>query len=67
MSATIATVAGDPESARRYLDEAQSMAQGLDDFAATIELLLSQSIHAIFTEDVETVVALSLEGVSPEP
>ncbi len=64
MSATIATVAGDPESARRYLDEAQSMAQGLDDFAATIELLLSQSIHAIFTEDVETVEALSLEGVT---
>ncbi len=64
MSATIATVAGDPESARRYLDEAQSITQGLDDFGATIELLLSESIHAIFTEDVEAAVALSLEGVT---
>ena len=64
MSATIATVAGDPDAARRYLDEAQSMAQGLDDFAATIELLLSQSIHAIFMEDLETAEALSLEGVA---
>ena len=64
MSATIATVAGDPDSARRYLDEAQSMAQGLDDFAATIELLLAQSIHAILMEDLKTAEALSVEGVA---
>ncbi len=64
MSASTATVAGDPDAARRYLDEAEAMAPGLHDFAATIELLLSQSIHAIFTGDLETVEALSAEGVT---
>ena len=67
MSATTATVAGDPEAARRYLDEAEAMAPGLDDFPATIELLLSQSIHAIFTGDLEAVKALSARGRHPEP
>ncbi|MGA7987385.1 MAG: LuxR C-terminal-related transcriptional regulator [Candidatus Dormiibacterota bacterium] len=64
MSATIATVAGDADAARRSLDEAEAMAQGLDDFAPRIELLLSQSIYAIFTEDLEAAEALSLEGVT---
>jgi predicted ATPase/DNA-binding CsgD family transcriptional regulator len=64
MSATIATVAGDPEAAGRYLDEAEALAPGLDDFPATIELLLSRSIHAIFTGDLEAVRALSVVGVT---
>ena len=64
MSATTATVAGDPDAARRYLDEAEAMAPRLDDFAATIELLLARSIHAIFTGDLETVEALSVDGVT---
>jgi predicted ATPase/DNA-binding CsgD family transcriptional regulator len=64
MSATTATVAGDPEAARRYLDEAESMSTGMDDFPATIELLLSQSIHAIFVGGLETAKTLSLEGVT---
>jgi DNA-binding CsgD family transcriptional regulator len=64
MGATTATVAGDPEAAKRYLDEAEAIAPGLDDFPATIELLLSQSIHAIFTGDLETAEALSVEGVT---
>ena len=51
-------------AARRYLDEAEAIAPSLDDFPATIELLLSQSIHAIYTGDVETVTTLSLEGVT---
>ena len=40
------------------------MTSQLDDFPATIELLLSQSIHAIFTGELETTKALSLEGVT---
>ena len=64
MSATTATVAGDPEAARGFLDEAEAMAASLNDFPATIELLLSQSIHAIFTGDLATVEALSLNGVA---
>jgi DNA-binding CsgD family transcriptional regulator/tetratricopeptide (TPR) repeat protein len=64
MSASIATVAGDPQAARPYLDEAEAMASSLDDFPAAIELLLSQSIYAIFTGDLETVGALSVAGVT---
>ncbi len=63
MSATTATVAGDPEAARGFLDEAEAMAASLTDFPTTIELLLSQSIHAIFTGDLAAVEALSLHGV----
>ena len=64
MSATTATVAGDPEAARRFLDEAEAITPGLHDFPATIELLLSQSIHALFQEELEAANALSLEGVT---
>ena len=64
ISASTATVAGDPEAARRHLDEAQAVNSGLDAFPATIELLLSQSIHAIFQGDLETARALSVEGVT---
>jgi predicted ATPase/DNA-binding CsgD family transcriptional regulator len=64
IAASTATVAGDPEAAQRHLDEAEAMTSELDDFPATIELLLSQSIHAIFTDDLETVKALSVEGVT---
>jgi predicted ATPase/DNA-binding CsgD family transcriptional regulator len=64
MGASTSTVAGDPAAARRYLDEAEAIAPSLNDFPAMIELLLSQSIHAIYTGDVETVTALSIEGVT---
>ena len=68
MSASTATVAGDPDAARRYLDEAEAMAPGLDDFPATIELLLSKSIHAIFTgRSGDASQALSARGRHPEP
>jgi predicted ATPase/DNA-binding CsgD family transcriptional regulator len=64
MSATIAVVAGDPDAARRYLDESEATATGLKAFPASIELLLSKSIHAMFTGDLETVKTLSVEGVN---
>ena len=64
MSATIAAVAGDPDAARRYLDESEVTATGLKEFPASIELLLSKSIHAMFTGDLETVKTLSVEGIN---
>ena len=64
MSATTAAVAGDLEAAKRYLGEAEAITQGLDDFPATIELVLSQSVHAMFQGDLEAVRALSAEGVA---
>lgn len=64
MGASTSTVAGDFEAARRYLDEAERIAPDLNDFPARIELLLSQSILAIYQGDVEAATALSLEGVT---
>ena len=64
MGASTSTVAVDPDAARRYLDEAEAIAQTLDDYPATIELVLSQGIHAIYTGDVDTVTARALEGVT---
>jgi predicted ATPase/DNA-binding CsgD family transcriptional regulator len=63
MAATVENVAGEHEAARRYLDEAEAITPGLDDFPATIELVLSRAIHAIFEGDLETARAASLEGV----
>ncbi len=63
IAATNEDVAGDSEAARSYLDEAEAITADLNDFPATIELLLSRSVHAIFQRDFETVTAASLEGV----
>jgi len=63
MGATVENVDGQPDAARRYLSEAEAITRGLDDFPATIELLQSRAIHAIFEGDLATVKAASLEGV----
>jgi predicted ATPase/DNA-binding CsgD family transcriptional regulator len=63
IAATNEDVAGDPEAARVYLDEAERITPDLNDFPATIELLLSRSVHAIIQRDFATVTATSLEGV----
>jgi len=63
MAATAENVAGDPVAARRYLDEADAITPGLDDFPATIELVQSRANHAFFQGDLETARAASLEGV----
>ena len=63
IAATNEDLAGDPAAARIYLDEAEAIAPGLNDFPATIELLLSQGVHAIFQRDFATVTAASLEGI----
>ena len=63
LAATTESVAGDLESARRYLDEAEAMTEGLDDFPAAIELVQSRAIHALSRGDLETATAMSLEGL----
>src|SRR6202165_4764903 len=63
IAATVENMAGEHEAARRYLDEAEAITAGLDDFPATIELVQSRAIHAIFEGDLETVRAASLDGV----
>ncbi len=63
LAATIENVAGDTDAATRYLDEAEAMTPALHDFPATIELVLSRAIHAIFRGDLETAKAASLQGM----
>src|SRR2546426_2922904 len=63
MGATVENGDGQPDAARRSLSEAEAITRGLDDFPATIELLQSRAIHAIFEGDLATVKAASLEGV----
>ena len=63
MAATVESVAGDLEAARRYLEQAEEITPGLHDFPATIELLLSRAVLALVEGDLETARAVCLEGV----
>jgi predicted ATPase/DNA-binding CsgD family transcriptional regulator len=63
LAVTAESVAGDLEAARRYLDEAEAVTEGLHDFPATIELVQSRAVHAICRGDLETASAVSLEGL----
>src|SRR5712691_11600126 len=63
LAATTESVSGDLEVARRYLDEAEAMTEGLDDFPARIELVQSRAVHALSRGDLETASAVSLEGL----
>ena len=63
IAATVENLAGEHEAARRYLEEAEGITPDLDDFPATIELVESRAIQAIFEGDLETSRAASLEGV----
>src|SRR3989475_7098728 len=63
IAATVESVAGDLEAARRYLEQAEEITPGLRDFPATIELLLSRAVLALVEGDLETARAVCLEGV----
>jgi predicted ATPase/DNA-binding CsgD family transcriptional regulator len=63
LATTIENVAGDSEAAGRFLDEAEAMTADLHALPATIELMQSRAIHAIFTGDLETARAVSVEGI----
>jgi len=62
-AATDENLAGEHDVARRYLREAEAITPALNDFAATIQLVESRAIQAIFEGDLETSRAASLEGV----
>jgi predicted ATPase/DNA-binding CsgD family transcriptional regulator len=63
LAATVHNVAGDPDAAKRFLDEAETMTPALHDYPATIELVLARAVHALFQGDMETAKATSSEGV----
>lgn len=63
LAVTTESVAGDPEAARRYLEEAEAITEGLHDFPATIELVQSRTVYAICQGDLETAGAVSMEGL----
>jgi predicted ATPase/DNA-binding CsgD family transcriptional regulator len=63
IAATVESVTGDLEAARRYLEQAEEMTPSLRDFPATIELLLSRAVLALVEGDLETARAVSTEGV----
>ncbi len=63
IAATVESVAGDLEAARRYLKQAEEITHGLRDFPARIELLLSRAVLALVEGDLETARAVSLEGL----
>jgi len=62
-AATVENLAGEHEAARRYLKEADAITPAVDDFPATIQLVESRAIQAIFEGDLETSRAASLQGV----
>ena len=64
IAATAASLAGDPEAARRSLDEAQTINASLDEFPATIELVLARSVYAAVSRDLDDFRALATEGVN---
>jgi len=64
LAAIVHDVAGEPETARRFLDEAEAMTPTLHEYPATIDLLLSKAVHALLQEDFEGAKALSSEGVT---
>src|SRR5207245_9776639 len=63
LAVTTESVAGDLEAARRYLDEAEAITEGLHDFPATIELVQSRAVHAICRGDLDTASAEAIEGL----
>ena len=54
--------AGDPAAARRLLDEARAVTEGLDDTPATLMLLQARALNGLFDGDLDAVKAASSEG-----
>jgi predicted ATPase/DNA-binding CsgD family transcriptional regulator len=63
IAATNENLIGDHQAARRYLDEAEAITPALGEYPATIELVLSQYVHALFRGDLETANTRAVEGV----
>src|SRR5207302_906620 len=63
MASIAENMAGDPGSARRYLDESAVVTTPLDDFPARISLLQARALNGFFQGDIEIVRAAAAEGV----
>ena len=64
MAASAESLAGDAAAALRSLDEVETINSRLDDYPATIEFLMAQSIQAAVGGDLEAFRALATEGVN---
>jgi predicted ATPase/DNA-binding CsgD family transcriptional regulator len=62
VASTAEHMAGDGASARRLLDEAESLAAGIDSYPAAIGLIQAQAIHAFFDNDLVTAKTASSAG-----
>jgi predicted ATPase/DNA-binding CsgD family transcriptional regulator len=63
MASIAENMGGDPGSARRLLDEAAEVTNGLDDLPARVTLLQARAFNGFFEADLETVRSASSEGV----
>ncbi|HLG71088.1 MAG TPA: LuxR C-terminal-related transcriptional regulator [Chloroflexota bacterium] len=63
MSANAENMLGDASGAERLLDEAETVAADLGDYIATIEVMQGRAVHAFFTADMDTALAISAKGV----
>lgn len=62
VASTAEHMAGDGAAARRLLDEAESLAAGIDSYPAAIGLIQAQAIHAFFEDDLDTAKTASSTG-----
>ncbi|MGD0193850.1 MAG: LuxR C-terminal-related transcriptional regulator [Candidatus Dormibacteria bacterium] len=54
---------GNPIGANAFLDEAEAIAAGMSDYAATIELVQARAVHAFFANDMDAATVISSEGM----
>jgi DNA-binding CsgD family transcriptional regulator len=63
MASIAANMAGDRSAAVRLIDEAQGLADGLDELTAVQALLQARSLHGFFSGDVQGATSASREGI----
>ncbi|HEX6683690.1 MAG TPA: LuxR C-terminal-related transcriptional regulator [Candidatus Limnocylindrales bacterium] len=65
MASVAELLAGDRIAGRRFLDEAQQVTEGLDDYVATIMLLQAHALNGLIESDrdLETVMLVAAEGI----
>ena len=63
MASIAANMAGDRSAARRFIDEAQGVADDLDDVGAAQTLLQARALDGFFAGDVEAATSASLDGI----
>ena len=63
MASTAEHMAGDSETARRLLDEAEAVTGSVDHYAASIGLIQARAISAFFEEDLDAARSAAADGV----